>query len=69
MSVSLLLCNIVLFANSVHPFLPVLATCSGQRKFVLPQDLEREEGGERVGGEEEDRDQEVSQNCLKVWSL
>lgn len=58
----------------MHPFLPILATCSGQRRFSLPADCcEEEEEEEPQGGEggaEGNRDtEEVSRNCLKLWSL
>lgn len=51
--------------DSVHPFMPLLATSSGQRKFPLPGDSEDDSGpdSEAVAVGQERRED----NTLRVW--
>lgn len=45
---------------SLHPYLPVLATSSGQRQFPVMYDSD---------DEEEAQQQKTEENCLKLWHL
>lgn len=51
--------------NSIHPFMPLLATSSGQRQFPLPGDSEDDSGpdSEVVALQRESRED----NTLRVW--
>ncbi|KAK7909377.1 hypothetical protein WMY93_014061 [Mugilogobius chulae] len=49
---------------SVHPFLPLLASSSGQRQFSWPSDSEGDSGSDTDVGEHPERRQE---NCVCVW--
>lgn len=49
-----------------NPVYPVIATCSGQRKFALPKDSSDEEDEE----DEEDMDKDVIiDNTIKTWRV
>ncbi|KAK2900143.1 telomerase Cajal body protein 1 [Channa argus] len=53
---------------SVHPFMPLLATSSGQRQFPWPGDSEGESGSDGEGTEAVTSPQEIRQdNTLSLW--
>jgi hypothetical protein len=47
--------------TTFNPVYPVLATCSGQRKFRLP--------GNEDDDEEKEEDMEVIDNTVKTWRV
>ncbi|KAI7889516.1 WD40-repeat-containing domain protein [Mucor mucedo] len=53
--------NDVTSCATFNPVYPVIASCSGQRKFVLPQDESDES--------DDDEDEQVIDNTLKVWRV
>ncbi|XP_041635832.1 telomerase Cajal body protein 1 [Cheilinus undulatus] len=53
---------------SVHPFMPLLATSSGQRQFPWPGDSEGDSASDGEGGEAVMSPQEIRQdNTLSLW--
>ncbi|KAF6739186.1 Telomerase Cajal body protein 1 [Oryzias melastigma] len=53
---------------SLHPFMPLLATSSGQRQFPWPEDIEGESASDTEGGAAAISQQEVRQdNALTLW--
>ncbi|KAM9836816.1 telomerase Cajal body protein 1 [Aulostomus maculatus] len=53
---------------SIHPFMPLLATSSGQRQFPWPGDSEGDSGSDGEGGEAVITQQESRQdNTLSLW--
>ncbi|XP_042368508.1 telomerase Cajal body protein 1 [Plectropomus leopardus] len=53
---------------SIHPFMPLLATSSGQRQFPWPGDSEGDSASEGEGGEAVMSPQEIRQdNALTLW--
>ncbi|KAM4537292.1 telomerase Cajal body protein 1 [Odontesthes bonariensis] len=53
---------------SIHPFMPLLATSSGQRQFPWPGDSEADSASDTEGGATVISQQEVQQdNALTVW--
>lgn len=53
---------------SIHPFIPLLATSSGQRQFPWPGDSEGDSASEGEGGEAVLSPQEIRQdNALTLW--
>lgn len=60
--------NLFIFFNSVHPFMPLLATSSGQRQFLWPGDRDGDSASDGEGGEAVMSPQENRQdNTLSVW--
>lgn len=53
---------------SIHPFMPLLASSSGQRQFPWPGDSEGESASDGEGGEAAASPQEMRQdNALSLW--
>ncbi|XP_071333987.1 telomerase Cajal body protein 1 [Trachinotus anak] len=53
---------------SVHPFMPLIATSSGQRQFPWPGDSEGDSASDSEGGETVMSPQEIKQdNALSLW--
>ncbi|XP_076581655.1 telomerase Cajal body protein 1 [Chaetodon auriga] len=53
---------------SIHPFMPLLATSSGQRQFPWPGDSEGDSASDGEGGEAVMSPQEIRQdNTLSLW--
>lgn len=53
---------------SVHPFMPLVATSSGQRQFPWPGDSEGDSASDGEGGEAVISPQEIKQdNALSLW--
>ncbi|XP_073331725.1 telomerase Cajal body protein 1 [Pagrus major] len=53
---------------SIHPFMPLLATSSGQRQFQWPGDSEGDSASDGEGGEAVMSPQEIRQdNTLSLW--
>lgn len=46
--------------TTFNPVYPVIASCSGQRKFVLPQD---------ESDSDDEEEEQVIDNTLKVWRI
>lgn len=58
----------VLPFNSIHPFMPLLATSSGQRQFPWPGDSEGDSASDGEDSEAVMSPQEIRQdNTLSVW--
>lgn len=57
--------NLIFLLTSIHPFMPLLATSSGQRQFPWPSDSEDDSGpdGKGVTSPRESRED----NTLRVW--
>uniref|UniRef100_A0A667XNE5 Telomerase Cajal body protein 1 n=1 Tax=Myripristis murdjan TaxID=586833 RepID=A0A667XNE5_9TELE len=53
---------------SIHPFMPLLVTSSGQRQFPWPGDSEGDSASDGEGGQDAMSPQEIRQdNALTVW--
>ncbi|KAG7240080.1 hypothetical protein INR49_027934 [Caranx melampygus] len=53
---------------SIHPFMPLVATSSGQRQFPWPGDSEGDSASDSEGGEAVMSPQEIKQdNALSLW--
>lgn len=53
---------------SIHPFMPLLATSSGQRQFPWPGDSEGDSASDGEGGKAVMSPQEIRQdNALTLW--
>lgn len=64
----LLLCSSILLFYSIHPFMPLLATSSGQRQFPWPGDSEGDSASDGEGAEAVMSPQEIRQdNALSLW--
>ncbi|CAO3678076.1 unnamed protein product [Rhizopus stolonifer] len=50
----------IISCAAFNPIYPMIATCSGQRKFVLPQDSD---------DEEEEEEEKMIDNTLKTWRV
>lgn len=58
----------ILLFYSIHPFMPLLATSSGQRQFPWPTDSEGDSASDGEGGEAVMSPQETRQdNTLSLW--
>lgn len=57
------------FLNSVHPFMPLLATSSGQRQFPWPGDSEGDSASDGEGGGDDVASSPGlrQDNTLSVW--
>lgn len=66
MNACALLVTVLLFLISLHPSLPLLASCSGERKLRNVSSSSDEEEGEELLFT---RGNEVRENMLKIWSL
>lgn len=63
-----LLCSSALLFYSIHPFMPLLATSSGQRQFPWPGDSEGDSASDGEGAEAVMSPQEIRQdNALSLW--
>lgn len=62
------LCSSILLLYSIHPFMPLLATSSGQRQFPWPGDSEGDSASDGEGAEAVMSPQEIRQdNALSLW--
>ena len=62
------LCPSILLLYSIHPFMPLLATSSGQRQFPWPGDSEGDSASDSEGAEAVMPPQETRQdNTLNLW--
>lgn len=64
----LIISCLTVFLHSVHPFMPLLATSSGQRQFPWPGDSEGDSASDTEGGGVVLSQQETRQdNALSLW--